>query len=303
MRTGLELWARRAGVRVDVVDDGSKPERAARIHEELIARGYRFVLGPYGSDCTRKVAEARAGSVVWNHGAAADDVQRLPGVVSVATPASRYLVALGRAVAELRPRSGSRSRHGAGAIRPSRPRRARAGGRLAGDRARLRPRRGRGSAALRPAAVGVRASAIAYRFGKAAGWPLSRSRCLPRTSRGRSRGGARPCSMASRPRTGGGARACVRSLRRLHRGAGLRRCADRRPLPRAQPLRPARSRAYPSHDHLLRRLRARRERPPDRPSPVSRVLAIWTTRAAVLGRRLVSTTAACRARAGRHRRG
>jgi Periplasmic binding protein len=103
MRTGLELWARRAGVRVDVVDDGSKPERAALIHEELVARGYRFVLGPYGSDCTRKVAQARAGSVVWNHGAAADDVQRLPGVVSVATPASRYLVALGRAVADLRP--------------------------------------------------------------------------------------------------------------------------------------------------------------------------------------------------------
>jgi ABC-type branched-subunit amino acid transport system substrate-binding protein len=103
MRTGLELWARRAGVRVDVVDDASKPERAARIHEELVARGYRFVLGPYGSDCTRKVAEARAGSLVWNHGAAADDVQRLPGVVSVATPASRYLVALARAVADLRP--------------------------------------------------------------------------------------------------------------------------------------------------------------------------------------------------------
>jgi ABC-type branched-subunit amino acid transport system substrate-binding protein len=105
MRAGIELWARHAGVRVDVVDDGSKPERAARIHEELVARGHRFVLGPYGSDCTRKVAEVRAGSVVWNHGAAADDVQRLPGVVSVAAPASRYLVALGRAVADLRPRA------------------------------------------------------------------------------------------------------------------------------------------------------------------------------------------------------
>jgi ABC-type branched-subunit amino acid transport system substrate-binding protein len=105
MRAGIELWARHAGIRADVVDDGSKPERAVRIHEELVARGYRFVLGPYGSDCTRKVAEARPGSVVWNHGAAADDVQRLPGVVSVATPASRYLVALGRAVADLQPRA------------------------------------------------------------------------------------------------------------------------------------------------------------------------------------------------------
>jgi len=103
MRAGLELWARRAGVRLDLVDDESKPERAVRIHEELAARGCRFVLGPYGSDSTREVAEASAGSVVWNHGAAADDVQRLPGAVSVATPASRYLVALGRAVSELRP--------------------------------------------------------------------------------------------------------------------------------------------------------------------------------------------------------
>jgi hypothetical protein len=40
---------------------------------------------------------------VWNHGAASDDVQQLPGVVSVPSPASRYLVAVGRAVARLRP--------------------------------------------------------------------------------------------------------------------------------------------------------------------------------------------------------
>ncbi len=66
-------------------------------------RGCRFVLGPYGSDSTRAVATASPGTVVWNHGAAADDVQRLPGVVSLPSPASRYLVALGRAVAALRP--------------------------------------------------------------------------------------------------------------------------------------------------------------------------------------------------------
>jgi ABC-type branched-subunit amino acid transport system substrate-binding protein len=59
------------------------------------------VLGPYGSDTTRAVALARAGQFLWNHGAAADDVQRLPGVVSVSTPASRYLVALARAAVEL----------------------------------------------------------------------------------------------------------------------------------------------------------------------------------------------------------
>jgi len=102
MRAGLELWARRAGARLLLEDDQSTPALATRLHAELLARGCRFVLGPYGSDSTRAVAEGQPG-IVWNHGAAADDVQRLPGVVSLASPASRYLVALGRAVALLRP--------------------------------------------------------------------------------------------------------------------------------------------------------------------------------------------------------
>jgi ABC-type branched-subunit amino acid transport system substrate-binding protein len=103
MRTGLELWARRACARLVLADDESDPARSAELFQEFLARGYRLVLPPYGGDSTRAVAETSPGSVVWNHGAAADDVQRLPGVVSVPTPASRYLVALGRAVAELRP--------------------------------------------------------------------------------------------------------------------------------------------------------------------------------------------------------
>lgn len=72
------------------------------LHEELVRRGCELVLGPYGSDTTRAVARLRAGAVVWNHGAAADDVQRMPGVVSVSTPASRYLVALAKAVGRTR---------------------------------------------------------------------------------------------------------------------------------------------------------------------------------------------------------
>jgi ABC-type branched-subunit amino acid transport system substrate-binding protein len=103
VRAGLELWARRAGASILLEDDGSRPERAARLHAELLGRGCRFVLGPYGSDCTRAVAGERRGGVVWNHGAAADDVQEMPGVVSVPSPASRYLLALGHAVAALRP--------------------------------------------------------------------------------------------------------------------------------------------------------------------------------------------------------
>ena len=103
VRTGLELWADYAGVPLLLEDDESDPARAARLHAELSAHGCRFVLGPYGSDSTRVVAKAAPGSLLWNHGAAADDVQRLPAVVSVGSPASRYLIALGRAVAALRP--------------------------------------------------------------------------------------------------------------------------------------------------------------------------------------------------------
>jgi len=103
VRAGLELWARRTGARLVVEDDRSRPERAARLHAELVGRGCRFVLGPYGSDSARAVATTSPGTVVWNHGGAADDVQRLPGVVSLPSPASHYLVALGRAVAALRP--------------------------------------------------------------------------------------------------------------------------------------------------------------------------------------------------------
>ena len=98
MRLGLELWAARTGARLALADDRSEPERAARLHQELRAR-CRFVLGPYGSDSTRTVALASAGRVVWNHGAAADDVQRLPGVVSVPSPASGYLAGVARTLA------------------------------------------------------------------------------------------------------------------------------------------------------------------------------------------------------------
>ena len=100
---GLELWAARTGAKLVLLDDVSDPKRACRLHEELVRSGCRLVLGPYGSDSARAVAHAAQGGVVWNHGAAADDVQRLPGVVSVSAPASRYLVALARTLAQLHP--------------------------------------------------------------------------------------------------------------------------------------------------------------------------------------------------------
>jgi ABC-type branched-subunit amino acid transport system substrate-binding protein len=101
VRAGAEAWARDRGWELVLENDESSARVAAGAHERLVERGCNPVLGPYGSDTSRAVARARAGKVVWNHGAAADDVQCLPGVVSVATPASRYLVAVARAAAEL----------------------------------------------------------------------------------------------------------------------------------------------------------------------------------------------------------
>ena len=101
MRVGLELWARDSGREFVCLNDGSSPQVAVGANEQLVERGCNPVVGPYGSDTTRAVARASEGRVVWNHGAAADDVQQLPGVVSVASPASGYLVALARAASGL----------------------------------------------------------------------------------------------------------------------------------------------------------------------------------------------------------
>ena len=58
-------------------------------------------MGPYGSDLVAEAGRwaAQGGRTLWNHGGNADDVQRLPGVVSVGTPGSRYLSSVLDAVA------------------------------------------------------------------------------------------------------------------------------------------------------------------------------------------------------------
>src|SRR5919108_3515833 len=92
LRAGLEHWADRARARLRLEDDESEPGRALDWYGRLLDR-CDVVLGPYGSDCVRAVARAGFAAPLWNHGGAADDVQELPGVVSVPSPASRYLVA------------------------------------------------------------------------------------------------------------------------------------------------------------------------------------------------------------------
>lgn len=102
IRHALERYAHWEGLALELEDDGSDPARAAALHERLRER-CDVVLGPYGSDSARAVARVASGRPVWNHGASADDVQRLPGVVSVAAPASGYLAAVARVVASRRP--------------------------------------------------------------------------------------------------------------------------------------------------------------------------------------------------------
>ncbi len=103
MLSGLKLWAARRGGALDVEDDASNPSRAASMFHQLLARRCDIVLGPYASDSTRAVAAAHPGTLIWNHGGAANDVQGMPGVVSIPSPSSEYLVALAQATTMLRP--------------------------------------------------------------------------------------------------------------------------------------------------------------------------------------------------------
>jgi ABC-type branched-subunit amino acid transport system substrate-binding protein len=100
MAAGLTLWAHRSGAELSLDDDQSDPQRAVELFQGWESD---IVLGPYGSDSVREVATSLPGTPIWNHGAAADDVQRLPNVISLPSPSSRYLVTLARALAWLRP--------------------------------------------------------------------------------------------------------------------------------------------------------------------------------------------------------
>jgi branched-chain amino acid transport system substrate-binding protein len=74
-----------------VVDDGGTRAGVRRALEEVAEAG--LLVGPYGSDLVDEAARwaAEHGRVLWNHGGSADEVERLPGVVSVPSPAGRYL--------------------------------------------------------------------------------------------------------------------------------------------------------------------------------------------------------------------
>jgi branched-chain amino acid transport system substrate-binding protein len=86
-----------------VVDDASTREGVRRALDDLTDAHVLF--GPYGSDLVEEAARiaAERDRMLWNHGGSADQVQRLPGVLSVLSPASAYAGPMLEAVADLVP--------------------------------------------------------------------------------------------------------------------------------------------------------------------------------------------------------
>jgi branched-chain amino acid transport system substrate-binding protein len=94
---------RRVVAELVLLDDGSTRAGVRRGLDALVDAD--LLVGPYGSDLVREAAAwaAERGRVLWNHGGSADDVERSAGVVSVASPASRYLAAVLEALVRHRP--------------------------------------------------------------------------------------------------------------------------------------------------------------------------------------------------------
>src|SRR5437588_1146553 len=87
---GVRIGAERLVPDLAVFDDESTREGVGRALHDLAEADVLF--GPYGSDLVGEAAHvvAERGQVLWNHGGSADQVQRLPGVISVLSPASAY---------------------------------------------------------------------------------------------------------------------------------------------------------------------------------------------------------------------
>ena len=88
----------RTPVRLVHYDDASLPAKAAANAERLLdADAVQILIGPYASDLTQAVLSVtrRRGRVLWNHGAASDDIHVKGGrAVGILTPVSRYYAGL-----------------------------------------------------------------------------------------------------------------------------------------------------------------------------------------------------------------
>lgn len=83
-----------------LLDDAGTRKGVRRRLDALVEAD--LLIGPYGSDLVGEAARwaAEHGRLLWNHGGSADRVQRLPGVVSVPSPASRYFAPVLEALAD-----------------------------------------------------------------------------------------------------------------------------------------------------------------------------------------------------------
>ena len=96
---GFSVGGRTLLPQLALLDDGGTGEG---LHHALdLLSGADVLIGPYGSGLTGAAGEwaAKHGRVVWNHGGSADEVERMPWLVSLASPTSRYLAAVVEAVA------------------------------------------------------------------------------------------------------------------------------------------------------------------------------------------------------------
>lgn len=97
-RGGVRVGRRTLIPEVVIFDDGGT-RTGVRHALDVLARA-DLVIGPYGSDLVVEAARwaGERTRVLWNHGGSADAAQRLPGVVSVPAPASRYFAPVLEAV-------------------------------------------------------------------------------------------------------------------------------------------------------------------------------------------------------------
>src|SRR5947207_9611243 len=109
---GVTVDGRALLPRLALLDDGGTAKGLR--HALDLLSGADLLVGPYGSGLAAEAGRwaAEQGRVVWNHGGSADDVERLPWLVSVASPTSRYLAAVVEAVSRHVP--GARVLIGAG---------------------------------------------------------------------------------------------------------------------------------------------------------------------------------------------
>jgi branched-chain amino acid transport system substrate-binding protein len=91
---GVVVGSTRLAPRLVLLDDAGSVSGLRRALEALA--GADLLVGPYGSGLTGEAARwaAERGRVLWNHGGSADEVEMMPGVVSVASPTSQYLAAV-----------------------------------------------------------------------------------------------------------------------------------------------------------------------------------------------------------------